>query len=182
MRQLSKGIKRILVFTLAITGLSIAYYLYVLFSYPAVEENETFLSEIGEFFGEIGLWLLLFIYSRTVIKLLLGTGPISKRILPEYSSIIDPRAFDKIIYLLDRTHIYFGISAVAVIILHIVLVGMPMQILFFPAVLILVIWQGVFGMFISWQRMPKQSKKISYLVHAQLFTGIMIGSLILDIY
>ena len=175
MKPLSKGLKKILIFTVVIATLSIGYYFYALFLYPPVEESETFLSEIGESFGEVGLWVLLFIYFRTLIKLLLGKGPISKRILPEYSPQVDPRLFSKIIHFLDRTHIYFGIGAVATIILHIALMGIPMHILFFPAVLILVIWQGLFGMFISWRYTPKELKKFSYLVHAQLFTGIMIG-------
>jgi len=175
MKRLSKGLKKILVFTGIVTVLSIGYYLFALYRYPPVEESETFLSEIGEGFGEIGLWLLLFIYARTLIKVLLGKGPLSKRILPEYSPQIDAKAFDKLIHLLDKTHIYFGISAVAIIILHIVLMGIPMHILFFPVVLMLVIWQGLFGMFISWRYTPKEIKRISYLVHAQLFTGIMIG-------
>ncbi len=175
MKPLSKGLKRILVFTVAIFMISIAYYVYALVFYAPVEESETFLSEIGESFGEIGLWLLLFIYFRTLIKLLLGKGPITKRILPEYSPPIDPKLFDKLIHFLDRTHVYFGVSAVAIILLHIVLMGIPMHILFFPAVLILIIWQGLFGMFISWRYAPNELKKFSYLVHAQLSTGIMIG-------
>ena len=175
MKPISKGLKRILVFTAAVSIISIGYYIYALFLYAPVEESETFLSEVGEGFGEIGLWLLLFIYTRTLIKLLLGKGPIAKRMLPEYSPPIDSKQFNKLIYFLDRTHIYFGVSAVAIIILHIGLMGIPMHILFFPAVLILVIWQGLFGMFISWRYTPKELKKLSYLVHAQLFTGIMIG-------
>ena len=175
MQPLSKGLKRIFVFTAGIVIISVSYYFYVLFLYPPLEERETFLSEIGEGFGEIGLWLLLFIYARTLIKLLLGKGAISKRILPEYSPPLDPKPFNQLIHFLDRTHVYFGVSAVAIIILHIVLMGIPMHILFFPAVLILVIWQGLFGLFISWRYTPKELKKFSYLVHAQLFTGIMIG-------
>jgi len=175
MKPLSKGLKKILVFTVIISVISIGYYIYALFLYPPVEENETFLSEIGEGFGEIGLWLLLFIYARTVMKLLLGKGAMSKRILPEYSAPVDPKQFNKLIHYLDRTHVYFGICAVAIILLHIALMGIPMNILFFPAVLLLVIWQGLFGVFISWRYSPKELKKLSYLVHAQLFTGIMIG-------
>ena len=53
--------------------------------------------------------------------------------------------------------------------------GMPKHILYFPAVLGLVVWQGAFGLFISWRYTPKELKKFSYLVHAQLFTGILIG-------
>jgi len=175
MKSLSKGVKKIFAFTAVIFIISTGYYFYALFVYAPIEENETFLSEIGEGFGEIGLWLLLFIYFRTLIKLLLGKGSISKRILPEYSPAIDPKLFNKLIHFLDRTHIYFGISAVAVILLHIALMGIPMRILFFPAVLTLVIWQGLFGIFISWRYTPKEFRKFSYLVHAQLLTGIMIG-------
>lgn len=175
MKPLSKELKRVLLFTAAVSLLSIAYYIYALLSYPPVEESETFLSEVGESFGEIGVWLLLFIYFRTILKLLLGKGPIAKRVLPEYTPPIDPKPFNRLIHFLDRTHIYFGISAVAIILLHILLMGIPMKILFFPAVLILVVWQGVFGMFISWRYTPEKLKEFSYLVHAQLFTGIMIG-------
>lgn len=175
MKPLSKGLKRFFVFTAAVSIISMGYYIYALSFYGPVEESETFLSEVGESFGEIGLWLLVFIYFRTLIKVLLGKGPIAKRILPEYSPPVDPKLFNKLIHFLDRTHIYFGVSAVAIIILHIVLMGIPMNILFFPAVLILVIWQGVFGIFISWRYTPKELKKFSYLVHAQLFTGIMIS-------
>ena len=175
MKVLAKGFKRIVVFTVVIAVLSVVYYIYALAVYPPVEEQETFLSEIGEGFGEVGLWVFVFIYLRTAVKLSLGKGGLSKRILPEYSPPVSPDLFKGIIHFLDKTHIYFGISAIAITILHIVLMGIPMHILFFPAVLILIIWQGVFGMFISWKYTPGELKKFSYLVHAQLFTGIMIG-------
>jgi len=175
MKPIPKGLKKVFVFTAVVAVISVVYYIYASIVYAPVEENETFLSEIGEAFGEIGLWLLLFIYARTLIKLLLGKGSIAKRILPEYSAPIDSTPFNKLIAYLDRTHIYFGVSAVAVILLHIALMGIPMHILFFPAILVLVIWQGLFGAFISWRYTPREIKKFSYLVHAQLFTGIMIG-------
>jgi len=47
--------------------------------------------------------------------------------------------------------------------------------LFLQAVLALVIWQGLFGLFLTWRYTPKQLKQFSYLVHAQFVTGIMIG-------
>ncbi len=173
--MLSKELRKILIFTTITLVLSVGYYIFISVYYPPVPEHETFLSEIGEVIGEIGLWLLLFIYARTALKLVLGKGTLSKRILPEYSSPIDAHLFQRLIHFLDRTHIYFGIGAVAVILLHIALMGIPMHILFFPAVLLLVVWQGAFGIFITWRYTPKEIKKFSYLVHAQLFTGIMIG-------
>lgn len=175
MKLISYELKKILGFSAVTIVVSLSYYIYASSRYPPTPERETFLTDLGEGIGEIGLWLLLFIYTRTVIKLLLGKGALSKRILPEYSSPIAAGPFQGLIRFLDRTHIYFGIGAVAIILLHIVLMGIPMHILFFPAVLGLVIWQGAFGMFISWRYTPKELKKFSYLVHAQLFTGILIG-------
>jgi len=71
--------------------------------------------------------------------------------------------------------VYVGIATVAIILLHIGLMGLPMDILFFPAVLALVVWQGLFGLFLTWRYSPKELKKLAYLVHAQFFTGITIG-------
>lgn len=78
---------------------------------------------------------------------------------------------------MNRTHIYFGIAAIAVILLHISLMGFSRysHILFFPALLALVIWQGLFGLFLTWRYTPDELKKFSHLVHAQFVTGIAIG-------
>jgi len=175
MKPISSGLKKVVIFTAVTSAISLAYYVYARSLYPPTPEHETFLSEVGEGMGEIGLWAFFFIYARTAIKLLLGKGALSKRILPEFSPSIDAKPFQSLIQFLDKTHIYVGIATVAISLLHIALMGIPMHILFFPAVLALVIWQGVFGLFISWRYTPKQLKKLSYLVHAQLFTGIMMG-------
>ena len=63
----------------------------------------------------------------------------------------------------------------AIILLHLALMGVPLKIFFFPAVLALVVWQGLFGMFLTWRYSPRELKKFSHLVHAQFLTGIMIG-------
>ncbi|MFT5114527.1 MAG: hypothetical protein ACI8P9_003865 [Parasphingorhabdus sp.] len=175
MKSISRELKKILAFTIATILVSSGYYIYCRSVYERVPEKETFLSELGEGFGEIGLWLMFFIYLRTVIKLILGKGALSRRLIPDYTPSVDAGRFQRLIRYLDRTHIYFGIATVAVIVLHIAFMGMPTHILFFPAVLALVLWQGLFGMFISWKYSPREIKKFSYLVHAQLFTGIMIG-------
>jgi hypothetical protein len=143
--------------------------------FPATTENDTPLGDIGEGFGEAGLWGLLFIYCRTLLKLILGKGAIAKRLLPDYTPDLSVPLFNRVLGWLDKTHVYVGIAVVAVILLHISMMGMPMHILFFPIVLALVIWQGVFGLFLSWRYSPRELKKFVYLVHAQLFTGIMLG-------
>jgi len=170
-----RSIKGLLVYTAIVLLASVAYFAYAYLAYPLTPKRETFLSDIGEGFGELGLWALLFIYARTLLKLVLGKGAFAKRLLPDYSP---PAAASVLVHLLgflDRTHVYVGIATVAIILLHIGLMGMPMQILFFPVVLALVVWQGAFGLFLTWRYSPKELRKLSYLVHAQFFTGIMIG-------
>jgi len=78
---------------------------------------------------------------------------------------------------MNKTHIYFGILAIAIILLHISMMGFTRYsgILFFPALLFLVIWQGAFGLFLTWRYSPTELRKVSYFVHAQFFTGIAIG-------
>jgi hypothetical protein len=170
-----KSIKGIVVYTLIVVGISLVYYVYAYQVYSPVAERETFLSELGEGFGEAGLWLLSFIYARTVLKILLGKGAIARRLLPAYSPPVEMSVLNQLLGLLNRTHVYVGIAAIAVILLHIGMMGIPMNILFFPAVLLLVVWQGVFGFFLTWRFTPKELGKFSYLVHAQFITGIMIA-------
>ena len=167
--------KKLIFYTLVVLFVSIVYFIYAYTMYPATPENETFLSEIGEGFGTLGLWGLLFIYGRTVLKLLIGKGTLAKRLLPEYRPLNEVFIFQYLLNFLNKTHNYVGIATIAVILLHIAMVGGLMSNLFFIAVLILVVWQGLFGLFLIWKYLPNELKKFSYLVHAQFFTGIMIG-------
>ena len=169
------SIRGILIYTAVVLVGSAAYFLYATMAYPPTPERETFLSEIGEGFGEFGLWALLFIYARTLLKLLLGKGALARRLLPDYSPPATPSLMQQLLRFLDRTHVYVGIATIAIILLHIALMGLPMRILFFPLVLALVVWQGLFGLFLTWRYSPKELKKFAYLVHAQFLTGIMIG-------
>lgn len=170
-----KSIKGILFYTAIVLLASVAYFIYAYNVYPPVAERETFLSEIGEGFGEVGLWALLFIYARTLLKLLMGKGEAATRLLPDYTPPAAASVFQQLLCFLNRTHVYVGIASVAIILLHIALMGVPMEILFFQAVLALVVWQGLFGLFLTWRYSPKELKKFSYLVHAQFVTGIALG-------
>lgn len=171
---MSKSLRDFLIYTVLVLVISVVYFIYAYTVYPPIPERETFLTEIGEGFGEIGLWALLFIYARTLLKLVMGKGKLANRLLPDYSPPTIS-IFQQLLGFLNRTHIYVGVATVAVIVLHIVLMGVPLDILFFPVVLALVIWQGIFGLFITWRYTPKELKKFSYLVHAQFISGIMIG-------
>jgi hypothetical protein len=168
-------IKKLLLFTAFILTISVFYFIYAYTQFPPLPERETLLEETGEALGEAGLWLLIFIYGRTLMKILLGKGSIARRLLPDYSSPVSLPVLNQLLAWLNRTHVYFGITAVVVILMHIILMGLPMHILFFPAVLGLVLWQAVFGIFLTWRYSPKELKQFSYLVHAQFISGIMIG-------
>jgi len=177
MRQSIKNIRNILIYAVIVSLISVFYFIYAYSVQSIPEERETFLTEIGEFFGKVGLGLLSFIYFRTLLKLVLGQGKLAQRLLPDYVSPVNSSVLNKLLTWMNRTHIYFGIAAVAVILLHISLMGFSRysHILFFPALLGLVIWQGLFGLFLTWRFSPAELKQFSRVVHAQFITGIAIG-------
>ncbi len=167
--------KKLLLYILIVLIISIAYFIYAYTMYPASNQRETFLSEIGEALGVLGVWGLTFIYGRTLLKLLMGEGPLAKRLIPDYSAPSAMSIFQRLLNFLNKTHVYFGIATIAVILLHIFLVGGLLSNLFFPAILLLIIWQLIFGLFITWKFSPKELNKFSHMVHAQFLTGVIIG-------
>jgi len=170
-----RNLKSILIFTTSVFLTSFVYFLLISQNHPEDHEHETFLGEIGEFFGTIGLWALVIIYGRTLLKLAIGKGGLAQRLVPDEYDVSTLPLFQILLNFLNRTHVFVGIAAIAVILLHIAMVGLHAEILFFPAVLALVMWQGVFGFFLTWRFSPQDLKKASYFVHAQFLTGIMIG-------
>jgi hypothetical protein len=74
MQESPKNIRSILLYTIIISLISLVYFFYAYSAYPIPEERETFLTEMGESFGNIGLGLLVLIYFRTVLKLALSIG------------------------------------------------------------------------------------------------------------
>ena len=170
-----RNIKNVLIFTVSVFLISLGYFLSIYQNRPEGDEGETFLHEMGEFFGTLGLWGLVIIYGRTMLKIVLGKGGIAQRLVPEEYDVSAIPPFKAFLNFLNKTHVFVGIAAIAAILLHIVLVGLHADILFFPAVLALVVWQGVFGFFLVWRFSPQDLKQVSYFVHAQFLTGIMIG-------
>jgi hypothetical protein len=170
-----KNLKSIFIFTATVFLISLGYFLAIYPNRPEDPEHETFLHEIGEVFGTLGIWALVIIYGRTLVKLAFGQGGLAQRLVPDEYDVSALPPFKALLNVLNSTHVYVGIAAIAVILLHIAMVGLHPEILFFPAVLALVLWQGVFGFFLTWRFSPQDLKKVSYLVHAQFLTGIMIG-------
>ncbi len=172
---MSPALRRLIGFSAAIFAIAIGYYIYVISTQSPSHVRETFLTEIGESIGEIAMWTLLAIYFRTVVKLVLGKGALSRRLLPDYATPPAGAYLKRGLMFLDRTHIYLGAAAVALILMHIALMGLHSEIWFFPVVLTLVIWQAGFGLFLVWRPVPGKIKRWSYFVHAQLVTGVAIG-------
>ena len=172
---MSPYLKRLSAFTAGVLVVGIAYYLYVLSVHPPSPERETFISEIGEGIGEVALWVFVAIYVRTAVKLLLGKGPMARRLLPNYQAPAAASFLDRMVVWLDRTHVFLGIAAVVLVLLHIALLGLHPAIWFFPVVLALVLWQAVFGIFLSWRGSPRDLRKFAFGVHAQLATGVAIS-------
>ena len=172
---MSPALRRLVVYSGVIFAIAAGYYLYVLSTHPPSHVRETFLSEIGEGIGEIAMWSLVAIYFRTVVKLTLGKGPLARRLVPDYAPPKTGALVQRGLAFLDRTHTYLGVAAVALILMHIALMGLHSEIWFFPVVLALVVWQASFGLFLAWRPVPKELKRWSYFVHAQLITGVAIG-------
>nr|HQU62809.1 hypothetical protein [Nitrosomonas sp.] len=72
MRRSIKNIRNILIYTAIVAVISLIYFIYAYAVHSIPEERETALTEVGEFFGKVGLGLLSFIYFRTFLKLALG--------------------------------------------------------------------------------------------------------------
>ncbi len=170
-----KKLKGVLIFTAAIFLVSLVYFISVYNRYEGREEQETVFTEVGEGIGGLGLAVLAIIYGRTVLKLSLGKGALAERILPEIYEDVTLPLFKKVLNLLNKTHLHVGVAAIAVIALHALFMGLADQNLFLYLVLILIAWQGLFGFFLSWRYSPRTLRKVSYFVHAQFLTGIMIG-------
>lgn len=170
-----KDLQGTLLYTLVVLLIAVGYFVYLSNVYAPGPEQETLFSEVGEALGEVALWLMLLIYARTLLKLAVGRGPIVQRVVPEiYQSTALP-LLKRLLNYFNKTHIYVGIAAIAAVLLHVALVGLPLEILFFPIVIVLVVWQGLFGFFLRWRYSPRELKKFSYLVHAQFISGIAMG-------
>ncbi|GJL70663.1 MAG: hypothetical protein NPIRA06_32980 [Nitrospirales bacterium] len=167
--------KHLLLFSASVFLISLGYFLSIYPNRPEDPEHETFLREMGEVFGTLGVWALVIIYGRTLVKLTVGQGGLAQRLVPDEYDVSAIPPFKTLLNFLNSTHVYVGTAAIAAILLHIAMVGLHADILFFPAVLALMLWQGVFGFFLTWRFSPQELKKVSYVVHAQFVTGIMIG-------
>ena len=132
-------------------------------------------SALGEVLGPAGLFLLVFIYTRTAFKLLVRKGSFWERLAPfnvDYGKI--KTASEKILFYLNKSHPYFGAAAIAVVYSHCYLISRFYNLLPLRIVLALLAWQGVWGLVLKTRTAPAFLKKRGHLFHSQWITGLLI--------
>ena len=162
-------------FAIVVAGLSFLLFLYLYLVREQVPEVHGLRREIAESFGIAGLCTLALIYGRSVLKIALNEGSLLQRFIPEEYYAPSLSAARKVLSFLNRTHKYVGAAAVAIFPVHALLMGPAHWNLFLKMVLGLLAWQGIFGLFLVVRFPTGTLKRYSYLVHAQLFSGVMIG-------
>jgi hypothetical protein len=164
----------IIPFTIGLTIVSSLYFVYLYHGHKPPDETETFLKELGDGLGSVGLYAMGVIYARSVLKLLINEGTMLQRFIPVYQDLSISLS-RRLLTLLNRYHKHVGAAAVGLLTGHALLVGVAKWNPFLILLLVIIIWQGGFGIFLV-TRFPVASlKRYSYVVHSQLFSGVMIG-------
>jgi hypothetical protein len=131
--------------------------------------------DVGEGLGVAGLSALIVVYARTAFKLLVRTDSFWKRLEPfDIDSAKIKTVSGKVLFYLNRSHPYFGLSAIALIYLHRHFISPAYTPLPLLLVLALLAWQGVWGLVLKTRIAPAFLKKKGYLFHSQLITGALI--------
>ncbi|WP_320044591.1 hypothetical protein [uncultured Desulfobacter sp.] len=166
-----------IIFTLAVAMVSGLGFFYLL-SQPArgsSPEVHNSLKDVAEFFGGTGFYVLIVIYLRSLLKIVLGKGSLLHRFIPDDNYDHSVSIAKKVLGFLNRTHRYVGAASIIIIATHALMMGIRMWNPFLIMVLILLAWQGLFGFFLILKFTPARLKRYGYLVHAQLFSGVMIA-------
>ncbi|HIJ95915.1 MAG TPA: hypothetical protein HPP94_09300 [Desulfuromonadales bacterium] len=162
-------------FTIVLTIFSSLYFMYLYQGHQPTPESETFLKELGEGLGSLGLYVMAIIYGRSLLKILLNEGTMLQRFIPVVYQDISITMSRRLLTVLNRYHKHVGATSVGLLLGHALLVGAAKLNPFLVLLLALIAWQGLFGLFLV-VRFPIASlKRYGYLVHAQLFSGVMIG-------
>ena len=169
-------IKRLLIFTAIMAVFCGGYVLFAPWQRPL--PDHTWRHEGGELLGSTVVWLFVVLYGRTGLKILLRQGPLLDRLLPEGTwGSASPRV-KGVLPFLNKTHPYVGVAAVLLVFGHALMEGLAQANLLMWIVLLLVLWQFGFGLFLlsRYQLVFVQKlKRYSYMAHSQLYTGIALG-------
>jgi hypothetical protein len=173
--QIRKNLS-LIVFVGVVLLCAAAYILYVYLQGQgyAIGDDRS-IRNFGEWLGMSGLSLLVLVYARTAFKLLVRKDSFWKRLEPfsiDYAGI--KTASGKILFYLNKSHPYFGISAIALVYLHCYFISRFYNLLPLRLVLALLTWQGVWGLVLKTRIAPAFLKKRGHLFHSQLITGALI--------
>ena len=162
-------------FSILVIGLSSLIFCYLYLKGTPSPEEHGLQKEVAEIFGTGGLWTLAIIYGRSILKILLNKGELLQRLIPEEHYNKSRSLSFQILAFLNRTHKYAGAFALVFLSTHSLLMGLNHWNLFLMLVLVILAWQGLFGIFLVVKFALSSLKRYGYLVHAQLFTGVMIA-------
>ena len=167
--------RALIIFSGIIVVLSLAYFLMVYDPRGVKIPKGGWMHDVAEGIGTMGLWGICLIYGRTALKMAMGSGGLLSRVVPDLYYDPAMSVARKTLFYLNKTHKYVGVATIVVIVLHAALVRLPVSNLFLKLVLVLLLWQGLFGIFLVVRYPPNTLKKVWHLAHAQLFSGVMIG-------
>jgi hypothetical protein len=167
---------RVIVFAAVVLILAVASALYLNDPFSAtLSGSQRTLRGLGRGIGQTGLTLLILVYARTAFKLLVRKESFWKRLEPFN---VDPTKLktvsQKILYTLNISHPYLGVSAIALIYLHCYFISRFYNLLPLRLVLALLAWQGIWGLVLKARMTPAKVKGRIHLFHSQLFTGAAI--------
>jgi hypothetical protein len=173
--QIGKNLS-LIVFTGVVLLCAAAYILYAyLQGQGYAVGDDRFIRNLGRWLGPAGLSLLVLVYARTAFKLLVRKDSFWKRLEPfniDYAGI--KTASGKILFYLNKSHPYFGVSAIALVYLHCYFISRFYNLLPLRLVLALLAWQGVWGLVLKTRIAPAFLKRRGHLFHSQLITGALI--------
>ncbi len=109
----------LITFALLVAVASAGYMLYLYSQGGATYiANKTDLSKFGKFIGNLGFFTLLFVYSRTVLKLILQQGSLMRRLNPVEEQLGIKSFMGSALKVLNKAHPYLGLTTIALIFLH----------------------------------------------------------------
>lgn len=174
--SISRQIRQLVGFSLGVGIPSLLLFSYLAWTREVQPVPEDLRHQIGQGFGVAGLYAMLLLYGRSLLKLVLASEPLLARLLPgESIRLRSVSLAGKLLTLLNRTHRYLGGAAVVALTCHALLMGPARWNLFLVLVLALILWQGSFGLVLAVRAFFPGLKRFGYQVHAQLYSGVMIG-------
>ncbi len=154
--------------------LSGVYFVYASLTMPPTAENEGVLGEIGEGIGVLVSYALVILYCRGLVKLVLNKGAFLGRFLPAENDWMPKNSGEKLLAFLNRTHPALGVLTILFVVLHAEFSSTGKMNLFLLLTMVVMFWQGAFGLFLRSRLTPGALRRQSYGVHAQLVTGGLI--------